>query len=167
MHSMASSRWHCWKTARTSITESMSSPRGCVFPDRRLRRLAKKVAQGADAGVARGGMVRIGKSEDVPAAVRLYRVAEVNRLGVREPDDGRRMEPHADRQPLGQVLIGRFAGDERRTIARRRSGGVAPVPDEVSLRLGRIEPLPWICDFEDASNAAHSRSKSISSLAMA
>ena len=54
----------------------------------------------------RGGIVRTGKREDAPAAVRLDGVAEVNGLGVREADDRRGMKPHADRQPGGQMLMG-------------------------------------------------------------
>ena len=92
----------------------MSSPAGVYFLHRRLRRLGEKVAQRADAGAGRGGILRAGKREDAPAAVRLDRVAEVNRLGVRDADDRRGMKAHADRQPLGQMLIGRLAGEERR-----------------------------------------------------
>ena len=119
----------------------MSSPVGRVFPHRRLRRLGKKIAQGPDAGVGRGGIFRAGKGEDAPAAVRLDRVAEVNRLGVRQTDDRRGMKAHADRQPLGQMLMGRLAGEDRRAVVGRRSRRVAPVPDEIALRLGRIEPF--------------------------
>ncbi len=75
-----------------------------VFPHRRLPCLGKKVAQGRDAGVGRGGILRTGKSEDAPAAVRLDRMAKVNRLGVRETDDRRGMKTHADRQTFGQLL---------------------------------------------------------------
>jgi hypothetical protein len=32
-------------------------------------------------------------------------VAEVNRLRVRDADDRRGMKTHADRQPLGQMLM--------------------------------------------------------------
>ena len=117
----------------------MSSPAGGVFAHRRLRRLAEKIAQRADAGAGRGGILRAGKREDAPAAVGLDRVAEVNRLGVRDANDRRGMKPHADRQPFGEMLIGRLAGEQRGAVARRGPGGVAPVPDEIALGLGRIE----------------------------
>jgi len=98
-----------------------------VFPHRRVLCLGEKAAQGLDAGVGRRRMRRAGKGEDAPAAVRLDRVAEVKRLGVRQTDDRRGMKAHADRQPLGQMLIGRLAGEDRGTVMGRGSRGVAPV----------------------------------------
>ena len=139
MASMARSRWPCWKTARTSITAV--DVRACrrVSPDRRLRRLGEKIAQRADAGGRRRGILRAGEGEDAPAAVRLDRVAEVNRLGVRQTDDRRRMEAHADHEAFGQMLMRRLGGDERRLVSGRRSRRVASVLDEISLHLGRID----------------------------
>ena len=77
------------------------------------------------------------------------------------------MEPRADHQAFGQMLIGRFAGEGRRTVMGRRSRGIAPVPDEILLGLGRVDPSPS-AHFPTGplSIWAHSRSKSISSLAI-
>ena len=51
------------------------------------------------------------------------------------------MKAHADRQSLGQVLMGCFASEDRGTVTGRGPRRVAPVPDEVTLRLGRVEPF--------------------------
>ena len=74
-----------------------------------------------------------GEGEEAPAAIGLDRVAQVHRLGVGQTDDRRGMEPRADRQPLGQMLMRRLAGEDRRTVTGRRSRGIAPVPDEIVL----------------------------------
>src|SRR4029079_10497577 len=69
------------------------------------------------------------------------RVGEVNRLGVGQTDDRRGMKAHANLESLGQMLMDRFAGEDRGTITGRGSCGVAPVPHEIILRLDRIEPF--------------------------
>ena len=110
MASTASSRWSCWKTARTSMTESISAPAGVYLPDRRLGRLRRESRRARGGATTDRGVFRAGKGEETPAAIGLDRVAEMDRLGVGEADDRRRMEAHADREARGQVLIGRLAG---------------------------------------------------------
>ena len=112
-----------------------------VCPHRRVGCSGQKVAQGPDAGGRRGGILRAGKGEDAPAAVRLDRVAEVNRLGVGQTDDRRGMKAHADLKTLGQMLMGCLAGEDRGSVTGRGPRRVAPVPHKVALRLGRIEPF--------------------------
>ena len=108
MASMASSRCACWKTARTSITASMSSPAGVYFLTGDSGASARKSHSARMPELRAAGIPRARKGEDAPAAVRLDRVAEVNRLRVRDADDRRGMKAHADRQPLGQMLMGRL-----------------------------------------------------------
>src|SRR5271163_1283514 len=106
--------------------------------DRRARRLGEKLAQSSEPRGRSGGVRRIGEREYPPPAVRLDGVAEVNRLGVGEADHRRRMKAHADREALGEMLIDRLAGNDRRGVAGFRSGGEARLLDEVSLELRRI-----------------------------
>ena len=128
---------------RTNIDHRVDvRARRSIFPDRRLRCLGEKIAQGPNAGVRRGGIFSSGKSEDAPAAIRLDCVTKFDRLRVRQADHRRGMKAHPDCQTFGEMLISRFAGDERRTVAGGGSRGVAPVLDEISLRLSRVELRP-------------------------
>ena len=157
----------CWNTARTSITESISAPAGVYFFDGRLADSALRKSHSARMGeLAAAGSPAAGKDEDPPASVRLGDVAEMNRLGVREPDDRRGVKAHADRQTLGQMLVVGFGGEERRAVVRRGSRGIAAVPDEIVSGFRR-RPRPCCLPLAEARIAAHSRSKSISSLATA
>src|ERR1700756_3390323 len=67
-------------------------------------------------------------------------MAEVNRLGVREPDDRRGMKAFSDNESFGQMLVRTFAGQDRPTVVRRGSRSIASVPDEIALGLGRVSP---------------------------
>ena len=88
----------------------------------------------------RGGILRAGKGEEAPAAVGLDRVAEMHRLGVGQADDRRRMEAHADRQALGQMLVRRLAGRwSTAGILVAVPAVIAPVLDEIVLELRRID----------------------------
>ena len=51
------------------------------------------------------------------------------------------MKPHADREPLGEILIAGLAREDRPSVVRRGSGSIASVPDEILLSLGGIEAL--------------------------
>src|SRR5258708_18882977 len=95
----------------------------------------------------RGRLLRTGKGEDAPTAVCLHGMTELDWLAISEADDRRGMQAHADGQTRGQMLPGRFAGKDRGTVARRRSRGVAAVPDEIALCFLRIEVLvrPRFC----------------------
>src|SRR5450631_1822999 len=112
-----------------------------VYPHGRVLCLRKEVAQSSDARVGRGGILRSGKGEDAPAAIRLDHMSEMNQPRVRQTNDRRGMKAHANRKPRGQMLIGRLAGEDRRTVMGRGSRRVAPVPDEIALRLRRVEPF--------------------------
>ena len=145
----------------------MSAPAGVYRLTGESGASARKSQKARRRGVGGGGVFRAGKGKEAPAAVRLHRVAQVNRLGVGQTDHGRRMESRADHQAFGQMLIGRLAGEERRTVMGRRSRGIAPVPDEIFLDLRRIDASARPRFRGALSILAHSRSKSISSLAMA
>ena len=97
MASMASSRWPCWKTARTSITESISRPPRRVSPDRRSGRLGGKLAQVRSPEEGPTGFCG-DKGEETPAAVRFDCMTQVNRLGIRH----HRLWPLAARRAGGQ-----------------------------------------------------------------
>src|SRR5215471_17348270 len=103
--------------------------------------MAEKVAQAMDGGVGRGGIFATCKGKDAKTAIYLADMAELNRLGVGETDHRRGMKARADQEPSRQMLVIGFAADDRPTIMRRRAGGVAPMPDEIALGLGRIGGL--------------------------
>ena len=139
----------------------LSAPLARVFPDRGLRTLGEKLAQReADCG---DGIARSGKDVDAQAAVGLADVAEVDGLGVRQADDRRGVKAHADDEPLGQMLMGASPVSSDGRVVRRGPRRVAAVLDEIALERGRVRPA-LVCS--EASSAAHSRSKSISSLAI-
>ena len=140
-----------------------------VSRDRRSRRPGEKLAQAPQSGGRRGGVFRGGEGEYPPAAVRLDGVTEMNRPGVGETDHRRRMKAHADREALGEMLMGRLARDHRRRVTGFRSRCEARLLDEVFLELRRIDALLSASEgsFGGALNIlAHLRSKSISSLAI-
>jgi hypothetical protein len=109
-----------------------------VPPNRRVGRVREKVAQSSHPRGGCSGILRIGEGENPPAAVRLNRVAQMNRLGIGQTNDRRRMETHADHEALCQLLMHRFARDDRRLVFGRRSRRVASEPDEIFLDLRRI-----------------------------
>ena len=81
MASMASSRWPCWKTARTSITESISAPLGVYLltGDRGdSARNSHRVRSPEEGPTGFCG----DKGEETPAAVRFDCTTQVNRLGI-------------------------------------------------------------------------------------
>src|SRR6202040_1169642 len=97
MASMASSRWPCWKTARTSITESISAPLGVYLltGDRGdSARNSHRVRSPEEAPTGVCG----DKGEETPAAVRFDCMTQVNRLGIRH----HRLWPLAARRAGGQ-----------------------------------------------------------------
>ena len=139
MASMASSRWPCWKTARTSITESMSAPVGVYLLTGDCGELAEEFAQGAQPGGSGGGVFRSGKDEEPPPAIRFDGVTQVNRPGIRQPDDRGRMKAHTDHQAFREMLIGRFGRDDRPVVPGFRPCREAPLPDKVFLELRGID----------------------------
>jgi ABC transporter substrate binding protein len=112
-----------------------------VGSDRRLLRVGEKIAQAPNAGISRCRIFRAHKGEDTPPAIRLDDVAEVHWLRVRSPDHRRGMKPHADRQPLREMLPSRLAGEERRLVACRRPRRIAPMLDEITLRFRGMRGL--------------------------
>ena len=79
-----------------------------IFPQRRLRILAEKIAQAANGGARGRRIARSGKGEDAKAAVRLDDMAEVHRLGIGETDDRRGMEARPDDETLQRDAGGRL-----------------------------------------------------------
>src|SRR4051812_48695995 len=80
-----------------------------------------------------------GKGKHPKSAIRLDDLAEVNRLGIGDPDDRGGMKALADHEPRRQRLMTRFSGQNRGTVARRRARGITAVPDEIALGRSRIE----------------------------
>src|SRR5262249_52960826 len=113
-------------------------PSARILSDGRVRILGEKIAQSADGGGCGGWIARSGKGEDAKAAVGFHDVAEMNRLGVGETDDRRRMKAGSSNESFSQMLVTALAGQDRRTVVRRGSRRVAPVPDKIALRLGRV-----------------------------
>src|SRR6476660_4058888 len=99
----------------------------------RLGRVGKKFAQPSHTRGARRGSLRISKGENAPTAVGFARISKANRFGVCETNDRCRMEPHANHQAFGQMLMTGFGGDERRFVLGRRSRSIMSVLDEISL----------------------------------
>ena len=100
-----------------------------ILADRRVLAVGEKIAQRLMAS-RRDGSSAVGERRiDPPAPVRLDDVAELHRLGVGETDDRRRMEAHADRESLGQMLMRRLAGEhatgDSGSRCRRCSGRAA------------------------------------------
>src|SRR5262249_23209772 len=97
-----------------------------VSANRRLLTPGEKFAPPADGGAAGGGIAHRRKGEQAKASIRSGDVAEVNRLGVGETDDRRRMKARADNEAFGEMLVDRFTGQDGRTVVRGGSGRVAP-----------------------------------------
>ena len=113
----------------------MSRARRGESADRRIRRFRQEVRE-----LAQTLSARVGKRIDAPGAIGARRVAELHRLGVGEAHDRGRVETHADREALGEVLVGRLGGQHRRRrVVRRDAGRVATRLHEVGLELGRID----------------------------
>ena len=110
-------------------------PRRGEAADRRIRRLRQEVGE-----LAQSLSARVGKGVDAPGAIGTGGMAELHRLGVGEAHDGRRVETHADREALGELLVGRLGGQHRRRrVVRRDAGRVATRLHEVRLKLRRID----------------------------
>src|SRR5438270_4664925 len=106
---------------------------------RRLR--GQKFAQLPGARVALSWSATVSEDIDAPGPVRPRDVAEMDWFGIGQPDDRGGVEAHPHREPLGEMLPGRFGGDRRRRVPRGDARGDADLCDEVSLELLWIEPL--------------------------
>ena len=95
----------------------MSSPLRVYFRIGEVLVVREKFAQLVDFGIRRARISGRGKRNYAELPVGLHRMAELHRLGIREPDDRRRVETHADRKPLRQRLVRRLGRDDRRPIA--------------------------------------------------
>src|ERR1700730_18267668 len=98
MASMASSRWPCWKTARTSITESISAPLGVYLLTGDWGDSARNSHRVRSPEEAPTGFCG-DKGEETPAAVRFDCMILVNRLATTgfglSPPDVRVCKGHA------------------------------------------------------------------------
>ncbi len=110
----------------------------CVFSYRRVAIVFEKIAQPSEWGVGGGWIACSGKRDNPESSIRFDDVAEMDRLAVREPDDRRGMKARADGEPLGQVLVVVFSGQERWGVVGRGTGGITSAPDEIVSRLGRV-----------------------------
>src|SRR5689334_13874422 len=72
---------------------------------------------------------------ETEAPVSLGHVAQMNRLGIREPNDRGGVKACSDRKTLGKMLVAGLSGEEGGPVVRRRSRGIAAVPDKIALRL--------------------------------
>ena len=54
---------------------------------------------------AAAGSPDAGKDKNPEASVRLCDVAEMNRLGIRKPNDRRGVKARADHEALGKILV--------------------------------------------------------------
>src|ERR1700726_3464592 len=81
MASMASSRWPCWKTDRTSITESISAPLGLYLLTGDWGDSARNSHRVRSPEEGPTGFCG-DKGEETPAAVRFDCMTQVNRLGI-------------------------------------------------------------------------------------
>ena len=89
-----------------------------------------------------GGVCRVfrrGKNEEMPAAVSFDRVTQLNRPGICQANDRCGMKAHADPQARGEMLVGRFGGDDRREVSGLGSCREARLLDEVFLKFRRID----------------------------
>ena len=94
----------------------------------------EEIAQRANGGAGAAGSPRRQRRR-CGSGRRPCDVAEMDRLGIRQPDDRRGMKALADDEALGEMLMEALAGEDRRRVVRRRARGVAAVPDEIVLRL--------------------------------
>ena len=117
------------------MTLSMSAPAGVKRRTGEFGDSARNVHE-----LAQSLSARVGKGVDPPGAVGTGGMAELHRLGVGEAHHRRRVESHADREALGELLVRGLGGQHRRRrVMRRHTRRVATRLHEVRLQLGRID----------------------------
>ena len=81
----------------------------------------------------------LAKGVNAPGTIGTGDMAQLQRLGVGQAHHRRRVETHADREALGERLVGRLRCQyRRRRVVRRHTCGVATRFHEVGLQLLRI-----------------------------
>ena len=141
---MASCRCDCWNTARTSMRASTSSSwrvhlRIGDFGSSTRNSHKRRMVEPDAAGSPDRAKAKIRKR---PSAA--GHVAELHGLGIGDANNWRRVKALADHKAFCQMLVGTPAGQERRTVVRRSSRGVAAVLDEIALGRGRVGAMPFM-----------------------